>query len=170
MFTVTQLANMCNISRSALLYYERVGLLQAKTRTSNGYRWYGEAEKQRLEAILRFRSFGVAVTEINHLLEHNDMASQATLLKAQFNKLEASITDLRKQQSAIVALLKQPELMENTMVTKQRWVEIMQASGFSENDMIKWHQNFEKMEPDEHQKFLESLGIKSDEIVKIRKL
>ncbi len=56
------------------------------------------------------------------------------------------------------------------MVTKQRWVEIMQASGFSEADMYRWHQNFENMEPEEHQKFLESLGINEDEILKIRSI
>ena len=73
---------------------------------------------------------------------------------------------MRKQQSAIVALLQQPELLEQEMVTKERWVEIMKASGFSENDMLTWHQNFERMEPVEHQKFLESLGIGADEISK----
>lgn len=54
------------------------------------------------------------------------------------------------------------------MVTKERWVDIMKASGFNENDMVNWHRNFEKMEPNEHQIFLESLGISAKEIVKIR--
>lgn len=76
--------------------------------------------------------------------------------------------DLRKQQSAIVALLQQPELLEKDMVTKERWVEIMKASGFTNDDMINWHKNFEKMEPNEHQIFLESLGIDKEEIIKIR--
>ncbi len=49
-------------------------------------------------------------------------------------------------------------------------VQIMVAAGFSENDMVKWHQKFEELEPQEHQKFLESLGITSDEIRQIRAL
>ena len=56
------------------------------------------------------------------------------------------------------------------MVTKQRWVAIMRASGFSDDDMKTWHQNFEAMEPKEHQKFLQSLGIGDAEISKIRAL
>ena len=56
------------------------------------------------------------------------------------------------------------------MVTKARWVEIMVAAGFDEAAMIKWHQAFESIEPQEHQLFLESLGIKEDEIKKIRAL
>jgi hypothetical protein len=54
------------------------------------------------------------------------------------------------------------------MIHKMRWVEIMQAAGFSEEDMHNWHFQFEKMEPEAHQEFLESLGIKPAEIVKIR--
>ena len=54
------------------------------------------------------------------------------------------------------------------MITKERWVEIMIAAGFDEAAMRAWHQKFEEMEPDEHQLFLESLGIDSEEIKAIR--
>lgn len=168
MLTVTELSKKCNVSRATVLYYERKGLLKPATRSVNGYRWYAEAELKRLKKIISYRSFGVPVAEISPLLDRNSGISQSDILRAQFEKLEQNIRELRQQQSAIVALLQQPELLEKKMVSKQRWVEIMQASGFSEADMIKWHQNFEKMEPQEHQKFLESLGIKQEEILKIR--
>jgi MerR family transcriptional regulator, thiopeptide resistance regulator len=54
------------------------------------------------------------------------------------------------------------------MITKKRWVEIMRAAGLDDEDMRKWHTQFEKMEPQAHQEFLESLGIKPEEIKKIR--
>lgn len=170
MLTVTKLAKTCGISRASVLYYEREGLLEPKFRSENGYRWYGDVEVQKLKDIVRFRSYGVAVADLHNLIKHDDKATQAEILKTQFNKIEQNISELRKQQSAIVALLQQPELLEKEMVTKERWVEIMKASGFSENDMVKWHQNFEKMEPEEHQKFLGSLGIDANEISKIRSL
>lgn len=53
-------------------------------------------------------------------------------------------------------------------MTKESWVDIMLAAGFTEADMVKWHQKFEELEPEEHQKFLESLGISQEEITKIR--
>lgn len=56
------------------------------------------------------------------------------------------------------------------MVNKKRWVEIMVAAGFGEEEMTKWHQKFEELEPLEHQKFLESLGISEEEIIRIRAL
>ncbi len=67
-------------------------------------------------------------------------------------------------------LLQEPSLLEENIVNKERWVEIMVAAGFTETDMVKWHQKFEELEPLEHQKFLESLGISSDEITTIRAL
>lgn len=95
---------------------------------------------------------------------------QADLLKDHFNQLEAEIAKLRQQQKAIIGLLEEPISVESQMVTKARWVEIMIAAGFDEAAMVKWHQKFEAMEPEEHQKFLESLGIDADEIARIRAL
>ncbi len=169
MLTVTQLARECGISRTTILYYEKEQLLLPTCRGENGYRWYGESEINRLKAISSYRSYGLSLASIRALLEHQGQ-SQAQILKDHFAELEQEIQTLRAQQSAIVALLQEPNLIEDKSVTKQRWVEIMQAAGFSDADMVKWHQKFEEMEPEEHQKFLESLSIDSEEIAQIRKM
>lgn len=54
------------------------------------------------------------------------------------------------------------------MISKQRWVEIMTAAGFGEQDKQRWHRTFEKLEPQGHQEFLESLGLSQQEIAQIR--
>ena len=54
------------------------------------------------------------------------------------------------------------------MVTKAKWVEVMRAAGFSDDDMRRWHEQFEKSAPQEHQEFLEFLHIPADEIQSIR--
>lgn len=89
-------------------------------------------------------------------------------MRDQFNALENEIQRLRQQQKAIVILLEQPRLLEQNMVTKERWVDIMVAAGMNEEDMMNWHKQFEKMVPDAHQEFLESLNIDEKEIIKIR--
>lgn len=170
MLTVTQLARKYNISRATVLYYEREGLLKPAHRTDNGYRWYGDAEIKRLEAIVAYRSYGLPVASIEELLDRRRGRSQTAILRNHFDVLENEIGILRQQQHAIVALLQEPELLENDMMTKERWVEIMKAAGFDKTAMTKWHQKFEQMEPEEHQKFLESLGIDADEIRRIRSM
>ncbi len=169
MLTVTQLARECGLSRTTILYYEREGLLAPAHRSENGYRWYGEKEMQRLKTISSYRSYGLPISSIRTLLAQKGK-SQAEILKDHFNELEREIQNLRAQQKAIVVLLQEPQLIEDNIVTKERWVQIMQEAGFSENYMVTWHQKFEEMEPAEHQKFLESLGIEQDEIVRIRAL
>ncbi|MFA0442964.1 MerR family transcriptional regulator [Vibrio sp. 10N.286.49.C2] len=169
MLTVTQIAKQFGVSRTTILYYEKEELLIPAYRSENGYRWYGEKEIERLDAITSYRSYGLSVSSIRSLLDRNG-ESQAKILKDHFNELEREIQNLRAQQKAVVVLLQEPSLLEENIVNKERWVEIMVAAGFTETDMVKWHQKFEELEPNEHQKFLESLGISGDEITMIRAL
>lgn len=169
MLTVTELGRQYNLSRASILYYEKEGLLLPAKRSNNGYRWYGEKETKRLEAIVAYRSYGLPIQTIKTLLETNDASSQAQVLKAHFYQLEKEVTKLKEQQRAIVMLLQEPSLLENDSVTKERWVAIMKAAGFDEDAMQAWHQKFEEMEPSEHQRFLESLGIDEAEIQQIRR-
>ena len=55
------------------------------------------------------------------------------------------------------------------MITKDKWVSVMRAAGFTEQNMSRWHAEFEKSAPQEHQEFLEFLHIPSEEITTIRK-
>ena len=158
MLTVTQLARKYGISRTTVLYYEREKLLLPKTRSENGYRWYGEPEEQRLKAIIGYRSSGMKIVHILDLLNQKEASSQFHILKSHLLELGSEIELLKQQQKAIIAFLQEPKLLEENMVTKERWVEIMIAAGFDEKAMTTWHQKFEEMEPNEHQLFLESLG------------
>lgn len=168
MLTVTQLAKRFKISRATILYYEREGLLLPAHRSENGYRWYGDAEISRLDTILAYRSFGLPVDNIYNLLDRKEGTYQTQILREHFNKLESEINQLRRQQKAIISILQQPMLEENNMLTKDRWVEIMKAAGFDQTMMQNWHKKFEEMEPQEHQRFLESLDIEEKEIKRIR--
>ena len=44
----------------------------------------------------------------------------------------------------------------------------MQAAGFTEDDMHRWHREFEKSAPNDHEEFLHFLHIPEKEIVSIR--
>lgn len=168
MLTVSRLAKRFRISRTTILYYEKEGLLPPAHRSNNGYRRYGDDEVERLATIMAYRSFGVPVAEIATLLLQRSEDKQEQCLRNQFANLEREIQKLRRQQQAILDFLDNPELLEEKMVTKERWVEIMRASGMDDDDMKNWHSQFEKLEPEAHQEFLQSLRIDSAEIGKIR--
>jgi len=54
------------------------------------------------------------------------------------------------------------------MITKDKWVAIMRQAGFSDDDMHRWHGEFERSAPEQHQEFLEFLHIPADEVRSIR--
>jgi len=45
---------------------------------------------------------------------------------------------------------------------------LLRSAGMDEKAMGDWHQAFEQLSPDAHQRFLESLGIPADEVSAIR--
>ena len=54
------------------------------------------------------------------------------------------------------------------MVTKEKWTGIMRSAGFTDEDMHRWHAEFERNAPEEHQEFLEFLHIPANEVSHIR--
>ncbi len=233
--TIGQLAKQSGLSRSTLLYYDRLGLLCPGNRTLGNYRLYDRADVERLRQICLYRKMGVPLKEIGRLLDESLQPSNGSrtqaILRHRLETLETEIESLQDQQRQIVRLLeelnsrnqakapatvpgrrkpapsgKRPtganscpgaeaptkntgrrvaesgsrqatsaselffpkNLKENDMIKKDRWVEIMRAAGFTEDDMRNWHRQFEKMEPEAHQEFMESLGIGGEEIAKIR--
>jgi MerR family transcriptional regulator, thiopeptide resistance regulator len=165
MMTVTKLARSCGLSRSTVLYYESIGLLQPKLRSEGNYRCYGEQEAARLRQIRVYRDAGLRMEDIRALLERPDTGAEA-VLQRRFAEIGAEIEALRGHQRAIARLLRQPRSFD--VIDKDKWVSIMKGAGFSEAEMRRWHEEFERAAPQEHQEFLEFLHIPAPEITGIR--
>jgi DNA-binding transcriptional MerR regulator len=166
--TVTLLARACGLSRSTVLYYESIGLLKPARRGAANYRVYGETELERLRRICVYRGAGLTLDGIRSILDDagNDAAE---VLKRRLAELSREIEKLRDHQRAIARLLQDTDQLRRlNMVTKDKWVEVMRSAGFSDDDMHRWHAQFEKSAPGEHQEFLEFLHIPADEIQSIR--
>ena len=83
--------------------------------------------------------------------------------------LASEIAGLRTQQQVIIRMLGDASLKKRIpFMDKEGWIAVMRAAGLTEDDMGKWHLEFEAFSPQLHQEFLEGLGIPADEIVKIR--
>jgi len=171
MFTVTQLARRCGLSRTALLYYESIGLMPPPQRSGGNYRRYGESDLARLLEICAYRNAGLKLNDIRAILDTkgNRLGRDAAgVLKRRLLELDAEIGILRSHQQAILKLLEHKALGKAKMITKDKWVSIMKACGFSKEQMQRWHAEFERSAPAEHQEFLEFLHIPADEIQTIR--
>jgi DNA-binding transcriptional MerR regulator len=169
MLTVTRLAETCGLSRSTLLYYESIGLLQPARRSAANYRAYGERDAQRLRQICMYRDAGLKLEDIRAMLD-SPASDAAEILERRLGELNTEVETLRQHQQSIVRLMRKPELLRRAKVmTKEKWVSIMKAAGFTPEAMHRWHVEFERAAPQDHQEFLESLHIAPDEVKAIRK-
>jgi len=171
MLTVTKLARRCGMSRTALLYYESVGLMPAPRRNDGNYRCYGETDLRRLQQIRAYRNAGLKLDDIRAMMKSNPDrrgGDAAGVLKRRLLELDAEIGTLRAHQQAILKLLEHDALGRAKMITKEKWVSIMKTCGFTNEQMNSWHAEFERSAPAEHQEFLEFLHIPPAEIKAIR--
>ena len=172
MLTVTKLARRCGVSRTALLYYESIGLMFPPARTDGNYRCYSEEDAERLRRIRAYRNAGLTLEDIRAILKETSRRGRdgnaSGVLKRRLVELDAEIDALRAHQHAILKLLGSRALGKAEMITKEKWVSIMRGCGFTDEQMNRWHAEFERSNPEEHQEFLEFLHIAPAEIKTIR--
>ena len=168
MYTIGRLAARFGITRSTLLYYDSIGLLRPAGRSQGSYRLYSEKDAVRLEQIRTYRAAGLSLDDIKKILDGPEHDFKE-VLENRLEELNSEMALLKSQQRVLIELLKNDELFEKFRVmNKETWVSLLEASGFSEDDMFNWHVEFERTAPEKHQKFLEFLGIPEDEITAIR--
>lgn len=59
--------------------------------------------------------------------------------------------------------------MSTANMTREQWVEVFQATGLDEATMRKWHCEFERRYPNQHQSFLEWIGLSTNDVISVRK-
>ena len=167
MTTIGKLSRRYGLSRTTLLYYDKVGVLKPSARSENGYRVYTDADAARLERICLYRRAGLSLKAIKAVLEPG-AATLNHVLDRRLTALATEIADLRTQQHLVLALLPREPPENLGVLDKAGWCELLAASGFSDADMRAWHVAFERHAPRKHQAFLAFLGIPAREIAEIR--
>src|SRR2546423_5359054 len=104
-YSISRIARACGLSRSALLYYDRLGLLKPSGRTGSGYRYYRDADLKRLERIRYFREAGLTLKEIQAVLLSGGRPG-TKLLEKRLRETTKSIVSLKNQQRLVAAMLR----------------------------------------------------------------
>jgi MerR family transcriptional regulator, thiopeptide resistance regulator len=174
-YTVGRLGALCGISRTALLYYDSIGLLSPSGRSRSGYRLYSESDKGRLERILAFRALGLGLERIRELLDLEDSGPAAALLRRIF-EINGQIAGLRSQQRAILELLEADGTLKagkaaltalvglGTQAGLSAMAGLGEAAGITEANYGELHAAFEANAPAEHRRLLGLLGFSAPEI------
>lgn len=162
-YSISQLAKSFGLSRSTLLYYDRIGVLCASRRAASGYRQYTEEDYKQLERICMFRGAGLTLTQVKEMFS-GGMNPSISILEKRLRDLDTEILELRKQQHLITTMLKNMTSKNfKPVINKKAWVEMLKSAGMDEEGMRAWHTEFEKRSPEAHYDFLLSLGISESE-------
>jgi DNA-binding transcriptional MerR regulator len=169
-YSISQIARACGLSRSTLLYYDRLGLLRAAGRTGSGYRYYTEKDLGTLRRIGHFREAGLSLREIRSVLATGGKPG-TRLVEKRLQETAESIVGLKNRQRLLAGMLRRVASGKRPpCVDKQMWVEMLRAAGMDEKAMDRWHTEFERRAPEGHEEFLLSLGIPVQEAARIRRL
>lgn len=98
-FTIGQLARQAGTRAETIRYYEKIGLLDPPMRSAGNYRFYSDAEVQRLRFIRRSRELGFSIEQIRELMafaDHGerDCANVDNVALAHLRDIEGKIRDL----------------------------------------------------------------------------
>ncbi|HWQ92417.1 MAG TPA: MerR family transcriptional regulator [Clostridia bacterium] len=169
-YSISQLARTCGLSRSTLLFYDRLGLLRSSGRTGAGYRVYTHKDLNRLMRIRHFREAGLSLKDIRSVLA-TGRTPGTRLLEQRMRKTAEDIVGLKNQQRLLAGMLRKVASGKRPRcVDKQMWIEMLKTAGMDQSAMHRWHMEFEHRSPEGHQEFLLSLGIPPNEAETIRRL
>lgn len=103
-------ARAAGVSAKMIRHYERIGLLDAATRTDAGYRVYGEREVHLLRFIRHSRDLGFSLEQIRALLglwqdRGRPSREVRALAQAHLAELEAKLAELQAMKATLHTLV-----------------------------------------------------------------
>ena len=110
MYRIGELAQLCNLKTDTLRFYEKHGLFTASARSHSGYRLYTPDDHRRLKFIIRAKSVGFSLKEINDLLSiefnksHWACADVKGLVETKLIQVETRIAELIRFQKSLTQL------------------------------------------------------------------
>ena len=121
-YTISKLAGLFGLSRSTLLYYDRIGLLAPSGRTPAGYRIYTEGDAKRLERICSLRQTSLSLEDVRTVLSSEDEPS-AVLIEKRLNEIGDEILELKVKQGLLSSMLKGMASEGGPLeVNKEMWI------------------------------------------------
>lgn len=132
MYRISELASKAGLSRSTLLYYEKLGLIKFR-RSGNGYRYFIDADLQRLTLIQQLQAGGLTLQECKASI---DSRLDKQLLERRLQSLDKEIAAKQEARKLLSSLL-----------------------GQDNESLSRWHQTLETRAPDAHKQWLLQQGF-----------
>ncbi|KII76353.1 MerR family transcriptional regulator [Vibrio renipiscarius] len=139
MYRISELGERVGLSRTTLLYYEKLGLICGE-RSNNGYRLYSDMDVQRLRLVQQLQSGGLTLKECKACLE---VKIERQLLSERLAQLDEDIAQKQQSRDLLAALL-------------------------GERSLNDWHEMLDKVAPDAHIDWLIKQGFSETDAQRLR--
>ncbi len=102
MYTIKQLAELANVSRRTLRYYDQIDLLKPTAVGNNNYRYYDQDKVLRLQQIRFYQEMDFSLEQIREILDKSDfnalqsLQTQKEALQQQAKRLDRLIDTIDK--------------------------------------------------------------------------
>lgn len=167
-FTVGKLSKMFGISRTALLYYDQIGLLCPSSRNTANYRLYSQADADRLGQIMILKHAGVPISEIRNLISSEESMVFGRLMK-RLGEINFEIEKLKNNQKQIISIMSQSTVIRSPYKLDPILMNhIIRYAEIDDNKREQWHVEFEAQSPELHDKFLTMIGLSEEEVQAVR--
>ena len=167
-FTVGKLSKMFGISRTALLYYDQIGLLCPTARNSAGYRLYSQADADCLGQIMILKQAGVPISEIRSIISSEETIVFGKLMK-RLGEINSEIEKLKDNQKHIISIMSQSTVTKNPYKADPILMDrIIRYAEIDDNKREQWHVEFEAQSPELHEQFLKMIGLSEEEVKAVR--
>lgn len=106
-FTTGEFANLCNVEKSTLFFYDRIGLFSPDIIKDNGYRLYSAYRFQEFEMISMFRYMGMSIDRIKDYIKDRNPNEYIKILKeniADVDKEMERLSEIRKSLETKIAI------------------------------------------------------------------
>ena len=152
MYRVSDICERVGISRSTVLYYERIGMISPSRERNNGYRLFSEQDFNQLILIRQLQKAGLSLKECKSFLAGQ---VDAELLENRIFSLEQELLEMETAREVLCALYGK--------VTGRS----IKSETFSHR-LNEWHIKFDRQSSAAHIQWLQQLGFSEKEALHIR--
>lgn len=105
-YTIGQMAELCNVSKRVLRYYDQNDIVVPSHRDqSTNYRYYTEEQIEQILFLQELRDLSFPVKTISKLFSDRDLTAFEVELEAHMKQLQEEITELRIKQDKTLEIL-----------------------------------------------------------------
>ena len=95
-FTIGQFADLHEINKKTLMWYDEIGLLKPAAVRENGYRYYSYTQLETFAIIRTLRDLGVHINEIKQHMDNRSPEALIRLLESKKTEIAQKIDDLTR--------------------------------------------------------------------------